>query len=361
VLSISPSFCSTSGGCTVAIRVDRKLDKANICIFGNAAVSVVHNNDGLIFYCTSPSQQTAGTSAVQINIGVETISGDAMLTSTQGMSFTYIPVPSVRYLQPSTGLDIGGLIVTVFGSNFVRGAGLQCRFGADAVVSAVFRSSGQLECVQPAISAGNTSVAVSIDEINWSHEMAVLQVLPSPDIVGISPLVVAANSEVQISVFGVGFRDGMECGINMKRSMLVYNSSSAVCVLSRDSSVSEGSVQTIEFFIHGVRVCRNAPTQLSVLSIPTTSRVTIRPSSGSLAGGNIVTLFGNNFGALSTIRFGDQIGVIIGSPDANSLLVAVPASDPIVSTNVNVNLPHVSWLTDELEYTSAIASFINNI
>ncbi len=68
-------------------------------------------------------------------------------------------------MQPSIGLDIGGLLVTVFGSNFVRGSGLQCRFGADAVVSAVFRSSGRLECVQPAMSAGNTSVAVSI--ITW--------------------------------------------------------------------------------------------------------------------------------------------------------------------------------------------------
>jgi len=238
---------------------------------------------------------------------------------------------------------------------------LQCRFGADVVVSAVFRSSGRLECVQPAMSAGNTSVAVSIDEINWSREMSVLQVLPSPDVVGISPLVVAASSEVQISVYGVGFRDGMECGIDVMHAMLVYNSSSAICFLSPVSFVFSGSVKTIEFFVQGVRVCRNAPTQLTVISSPATSRVSIRPSRGPLAGGNFVTISGNNFGALSSVQFGDQSAVIIGSPDANTLLVAVPASLGDVPINVNVILPQVSWLTDELAYSYLVICNIKYI
>ena len=144
----------------VAVLVDMILTEANICIFGNASISIVMTNDGVLFHCYSPTQLAAGASSVQMNVGIKTLSGDVLATSTHGVQFAYIPVPAVLHVQPSVGLDIGGLLVTVFGSNFVRGAGLQCRFGADAVVSAVFRSSGQLECVQPAISAGNTSVAV---------------------------------------------------------------------------------------------------------------------------------------------------------------------------------------------------------
>jgi hypothetical protein len=332
------------------------------CFFGSYAVpATMTMQDGTAVACQVPSQIDSSSATVQMNVGIKTLSGDVLATSTHGVQFAYIPVPAVLHVQPSVGLDIGGLLVTVFGSNFVRGAGLQCRFGADAVVSAVFRSSGQLECVQPAISAGNTSVAVSIDEINWSREMSVLQVLPSPEIVGISPLVVTASSEVQISVFGVGFRDGMECGTLEMRPMLVLNSSSAICFMSRVSDVFGGTVQTIEIFVQGVRVCRNAPTQFSVLSIPSVSRVFIRPSHGSVAGGNIVTLSGNNFGSLSAVQFGDQIAEIVGSPDANSLLTAVPASPHGTPTVVNVVLPQVSWLVDELVYSYISTCFIKSI
>ena len=106
----------------------------SLCFFGgNAAAAVTASSDGTTVLCKVPSQPDVSSAAVQINVGVTTISGDAMVTSTQGVYFAYIPIPSVLYVQPSIGLDIGGLLVTVFGSNFVRGTGLQCRFGADAV------------------------------------------------------------------------------------------------------------------------------------------------------------------------------------------------------------------------------------
>jgi hypothetical protein len=153
----------------------------------------------------------------------------------------------------------------------------------------------------------------------------------------------------------------MECGTLEMRPMLVLNSSSAICFMSRVSDVFGGTVQTIEIFVQGVRVCRNAPTQFSVLSIPSVSRVFIRPSHGSVAGGNIVTLSGNNFGSLSAVQFGDQIAEIVGSPDANSLLTAVPASPHGTPTVVNVVLPQVSWLVDELVYSYISTCFIKSI
>ncbi|CAM9091873.1 unnamed protein product, partial [Phaeothamnion confervicola] len=77
--------------------------------------------------------------------------------------FQYLPTPVALGVVPDSGGTAGGTEVTVVGSNFAEGFGVQCRFGDAGAVSASFVDSDALLCRAPPHHEGEVVVTVSTD------------------------------------------------------------------------------------------------------------------------------------------------------------------------------------------------------
>ena len=104
---------------------------------------------------TSITATTPAGSAGAVTVTV-TVSGQSgSLTS----GFTYIGVPTVTSVSPSSGPTVGGTAVTITGANFATGATVT--FGGTAATKVVVVSSTSITATTPAGSAGAVTVTVT--------------------------------------------------------------------------------------------------------------------------------------------------------------------------------------------------------
>lgn len=120
-------------------------------------------------------------------IALVSLSGNKGINLTAPQTFIYVPRPTVVEAWPSLGVEDGGTMVTVRGTNFVPPGGaydegdLLCRFGHTAPVSARFISHNTVTCEAPPHTnqAAVVSVVVGGGSIFHSTQEVLLRV-PSP-------------------------------------------------------------------------------------------------------------------------------------------------------------------------------------
>jgi IPT/TIG domain len=104
--SLSTSTGGTTGGTATTIS-GTNLSNASGVTVGGAAATITSNNAGSIGITTPAG--TAGNASI-----VVTTPGG----STDGLKFTYVPLPVVGALDPTAGTELGGTVVTITGSGF---------------------------------------------------------------------------------------------------------------------------------------------------------------------------------------------------------------------------------------------------
>jgi hypothetical protein len=147
--SVSPNSGPTSGGTAVTITGTNFAAGATVTFGGVAATNVVVTS-GTQINATTP---TGSAGAVAVTV---TVSGQsASLTS----GFTYVVIPTVSGVSPSSGSTAGGTAVTITGTNFAAGA--MVTFGGVAATNVVVTSGTQINATTPAGSAGAVAVTVN--------------------------------------------------------------------------------------------------------------------------------------------------------------------------------------------------------
>eukprot|EP00961_Rhodomonas_salina_P044585 599167-Rhodomonas_salina.1 len=71
-------------------------------------------------------------------------------------------------IEPGTGREAGGTVVRVIGSHFPSGTDLGCMFGKVGSGSGHWSSSSVVECVSPGHVAGNVSVGISGNGVDFA-------------------------------------------------------------------------------------------------------------------------------------------------------------------------------------------------
>lgn len=164
VTGISPASGPAGGGTQVVISGNDFASDSSVSFGGGAGVMPTSVSSTSLTV-VSP----AGSGTVPV-----TVSSQSTSTTVTAGQFTYLPLPTVTAITPTSGPPSGGTTVTVTGTGFTAGAGVQ--FGA-VDVSAVVNSPTSLTVVSPpgtgtaaviVITGGGISTAGPADVFSYS-------------------------------------------------------------------------------------------------------------------------------------------------------------------------------------------------
>jgi hypothetical protein len=148
--SISPATGSTLGGTSVTI-TGTSLTGATSVTFGGTAATAVNVVSATQVTCTTPAH-----AAGAVDVVVATPGGNA----TGAGAFTYLaPVPSVSAAMPTFGSTVGGLTITITGTNLTGTTAVT--IGGTPATGITVLSSTQVACVVPAHAAGLVNIMVT--------------------------------------------------------------------------------------------------------------------------------------------------------------------------------------------------------
>ena len=151
VSGISPTSGSTAGGLLVVI-TGTNLSAASAVKFGATNASSYTVNSATQITATSPAG-SAGT----VDVTVTTAGG----TSATGSSdrFTYVAVPTVTGISPTSGSTAGGTTVVITGTNLTGATSVM--FGSNAATGVTVNSATQITATSPSGTAATIHITVT--------------------------------------------------------------------------------------------------------------------------------------------------------------------------------------------------------
>ncbi len=149
--SVSPALGTTLGGTPVTIVGTNFAAGATVTIGGSPATNVV---------VTSGTSINATTPAYAPGAVALTITNPDTQTGTLPGGFTYVSTaPTVSSVTPASGTTLGGTVVTIAGTKFVRGATVL--FGGVPATNVVVSSATSVGATTPAHAAGAVNVTIT--------------------------------------------------------------------------------------------------------------------------------------------------------------------------------------------------------
>jgi hypothetical protein len=170
ITGVSPSSGPMVGGTSITI-TGTNLAGAKVTIDGKAATGVVASAASIS--ATAP----AGTVGAK-GVVVTTVGG----VVTKAGAFTYVPVPTIASVSPSSGPLVGGTAITIAGAN-LAGAKVTINGVAATIVSA---TPGSISAKTPAGTAGAKSVVVTTVG-GVATKAGAFTYVPVPTIASVSP------------------------------------------------------------------------------------------------------------------------------------------------------------------------------
>jgi CSLREA domain-containing protein len=196
VTSVSPISGPLAGGTSVSI-TGTNFTGATAVKFGTTAATSFTVNSATSLSATSP----AG-SAGAVNITV-TAPGGTSATGA-GNQFTYVSVPAVSAINPSSGTSAGGTSVTITGTNFTGATAVN--FGTTVATSFTVNSSTSITATSPAGSAGKVDITVTAPGgTSAAGTQDQFTYIAAPTVLGINPTGGTAAGGVQVNIFGTNF------------------------------------------------------------------------------------------------------------------------------------------------------------
>ena len=287
VTRLDPPFGAVSGGTHVRLEaLPRALGAARACEFG-AARAELAALDGSVAVCVSPPAADGAPGP----IGVRVL-GAAGLPLTALAHFTYIARARAAAVGPTRGPLGGRQALTVRGAGFADTGAARCRLGTAQAPARVLSSSELVCLTPPAAAEGQVSVDVSLNGVDFTDAALGYWYAAPPVITALQPSRGGAAGGTAVTVIGRGIdaARGLRCffgpasggtpaeplGEGRLRCIAPPHAAGNV-------SVALGELGPEAF----------APAPYAYASPPDVRAVA--PSSGNVAGGALVTLFGANF------------------------------------------------------------------
>jgi len=318
ITSISPLSGSTAGGTVVTITGINFTGATAVTFDGVLGTGLTINSSTLITVTTP-----AGSVGVK-DVVVTTPLGSVTAT---GM-FYYAAYPAVAGLSPASGSTAGGTVVTITGTNFTGATAV--RFGGVLGTGLTINSSTTITVTTPTGTAGLRDVVVTTPVASATSINGFTYLAP-PTITSLSPSSGSVAGGTLVVINGTNFAspavvtfDGIVCPVNSLFSTTITVTTPAHTAGTKDVVVTTplGSATAIGGFTYW------APPTITSLS----------PSSGSAAGGTVVTITGTNFTGATAVTIGgaNAMGLTVNSP--TSITVTTPAGTAGVK-NVIVTTP----------------------
>ena len=315
ITSISPGSGTVTGGTSVTIIGTSLTTTTNVTFGGTAAASFTVTDDTHII-ATSPAL-TAGV----VDVRVTTLSGISAVTS--GDQFTYIALPTVTSLSPTSGAAAGGTTVTITGTALAGATNVMFGGTAGTILT---NTATQITARSPdratggtvdvtVTTVGGTSAIVAGDRFTYTGV--------APAVTGLSPASGVSSGGTTVTITGSGFTSASTVSFGGTAGTgVTFVSDTQITVIS-PTRAAGGTVDVRVTTVGGTSaiVAGDRFTYTGVAPAVTS----LSPTSGVAGGGTTVTITGTGFTSASTVSFGGTAGTSVTFVSATSITVTSPA------------------------------------
>ncbi|WP_218022503.1 IPT/TIG domain-containing protein, partial [Nocardia amamiensis] len=270
ITSISPTSGPTTGGNSVTITGTGFTGPLTVR-FGSTATT---------FTVNSSTQITAIAPAGSAGTVQVTVTG--FQGTSNGVSYTYIAVPSLSSISPNKGPTSGGTTVTLTGTGFTGATAVN--FGSTPATSFTVNSDTQITATSP---AGTGIVSVTVTGPTGTSNPLSYSYVVVPTITSISPTVGPIAGGNSVTITGTGFTGPLTVRFGSTATTFTVDSSTQITAIA-----PAGSAGTVQVTVTGLGGTSNG---VSYTYAPVPSITSISPTSGPATGGTVVTLTGTNF------------------------------------------------------------------
>ena len=287
--SLLPSKGPERGGTSVTVTglsfVD--LPDTAVCKFGTIVEPVVAFLNSTTIMCLSPTCTINTLCRSGVKVFVSSNGQDWSLPA-DGVDFLYTTPTSIVAIYPTLGSSAGTTKVLVTGSNF-NGMSGECLFG-DIPVPASTVTSSTLECLSPQNAEGSVTFEIMEDGSDTTYSGLTFLYTTPLSLQDVQPSQGPTRGQTRLAITGANFGPpGVQCKIGETIVAGSLSSSSKVQCITLASSEAVVPVQIsnngIDFVFNNNFFSFEAPVTVMKASV----------THGPESGGNIVTIFGENF------------------------------------------------------------------
>jgi len=345
ITGISPDSGPTTAGQYVTVEGTGLYSLTSVKFGTNAASITDYSGDGTAVYVTAPAG-SAGT----VNVTAADSVGTSATSSAD--DYTYVAVPTVTKVSPSSGPTTGGTTVTITGTGLANAT--EVNFGSTAVYNYEFTantatsitvpspSEGPGEVDVTAVTAGGTSATSTADEFTYK--------LVAPSVTSIYPSSGAAGTTVEVE--GTNMFDVSAVDFGTVAGTVTYLDPSGT-YLEVTAPAGTGTVDITVTNSAGTSATSSSD-EYTYITPPTITKVS--PSSGPDSGGTSVTLTGTGLGTVDTVYFGTYAvySYEFTSQSATSITVPSPpqAPGPVEMTASIDGVSSTASTSEEFTYTA---------
>jgi len=306
VTSISPSLGPLTGGQSVTITGTGFTGATAVTIGGTAATAVT------VVSSTSLTATTPAGSAGTASVLVTTPGG----TNSANTLYTHQAAPTVTSISPSSGPLTGGQSVTITGTDFTGATSVT--IGGTAATVVIVVSSTSITAKTPAGSAGTASVLVTTPSgTNSANTLYTHQAAPT--VTSISPSSGPLAGGQAVTITGTNFTGATAVTIGGTAATGV----TVVTATTITATTPAGSAGTASVLVTTPSGTYSAGALYTHQAAPTVT--SISPSSGSLTGGQPVTVKGTGFTGVTSVTIGGTAATAVIVTGSTSLTAITPA------------------------------------
>ncbi len=353
---LSSTTGSTAGGKQVILSGTGFTGTTTV-LFGKIPASkFVVNSDTQITAFAPP--QPAGT----VDVTVATSAGISPASSSYQFTYSSASSPSVSGLSVSSGSTGGGTLVTISGSNFTGASAV--KFGSVQVGSFTLLNDGSIVVAATPEPSGTIDVTVATPSGTSSTGSADHFTYTSATAPAVSGLDVTSGSttgDTLVTILGSNFTGATSVSFgSVSATGFVVNSDSSISVYA--PAQAAGTVDITVSTYAGTSSTSSADHfTYTIPGVPSVS--SLSPSSGSTAGGTLVTLSGSGFTDASAVTLnGNTISDFTVNSDNQITLIMPPGSagvwDLTVTSPIGASTPSSS---DQFTYSLASAPTVSSL
>ncbi|WP_432587038.1 IPT/TIG domain-containing protein [Streptomyces sp. HD1123-B1] len=332
VSSVSPNQGPGAGGNTVTITGSG---------FSGATAVRFGSTNATSFTVVSPTQITAvappGSGTVQVT--VITAGG-----TSNGLSYTYVAVPSLTSAVPNQGPAGGGNNVTLTGSGLSGATSVM--FGSTPATSFIVVSATQVVAIAP---PGTGTVQITVTTPGGTSNGVSYSYVVAPSLTSVSPNQgpAAGGNTVTITGSGLSGATSVLFGSTPATSFTVVSSTQITAVAPPGSGNVQVTVVTPGGTSNGV----------SYSYVVAPSLTSVSPNQGPAAGGNTVTITGSGLSGATAVLFGSTPATSFTVVSATQITAVAPAG----TGNVQITVVTPGGTSNGVAYSFTSAPVLSSV
>ena len=337
ITSLSPSSGTAGGGTQVTISGENFIYAKSVTFGGVAAANFWSISDTSLIAVTPPGALGA------VDVAVSAMGG----STTSQAAYTYIPSPYISAFGPSIGPAAGGEQVQIDG-NYFTGTTAVTFGGVPAAFTVV--SDTRLTAITPPGVPGTADLSVTnaYGTETWANAYTYM---PGPAITSVSPNKGPVSGGTTVILTGSHFSGASAVSIDGAVASFTVDSDTQITVVT--AAAIQGTVDVQVVTQYGTGIKTGGFTYLAPPAIDS-----ISPVSGPMAGGNAVTITGQNLAYATSVIFGTAPASSFTVVSNTQITAAAPAN---AAGTVNITVMTPGGSDDFGPYTYKLPPVITSL